>query len=42
MDIYLATEHAYHLIPQFSLDVARNRVEQKKMSLSAGMLGSLF
>ena len=42
MDIYLATEHAYHLIPQFSLDVARNRVEQKKMSLIAGMLGSLF
>ena len=42
MDIYLATEHAYHFIPQFSVDVARDRVELKKMSLIAGMLGSLF
>ena len=42
MDIYLATEHAYHFIPQFSVDVARDRVEQKKMNLIAGMLGSLF
>ena len=42
MDIYLATEHAYHLIPQFSLDVARDRVEQKKVSLIAGTLGALF
>jgi len=42
MDIYLATEHAYHFIPQFSIDVARDRVEQKKMSLIAGTLGSLF
>jgi hypothetical protein len=42
MDIYLATEHAYHFIPQFSVDVARDRVELKKMSLVAGMLGTLF
>jgi len=42
MDIYLATEHAYHLIPQFSVDVARDRVEQTKMNLIAGTLGSLF
>ena len=42
MDIYLATEHAYHLIPQFSVDVARDRVEQKKINLIAGTLGSLF
>ena len=42
MDIYLATEHAYHFIPQFSLDVARDRVEQKKVNLVAGMLGALF
>ena len=35
MDIYLATEHAYHFIPQFSVDVARDRVEQKKVSLVA-------
>src|ERR1700752_5300211 len=42
MDIYLATEHAYHFIPQFTVDVARDRVEQKKVSLIAGTLGSLF
>lgn len=42
MDIYLATEHAYHFIPQFSVDVARDRVEQKKLNLVAGTLGSLF
>ena len=42
MDIYLSAEHAYHLIPQFSVDVARYRVEQKKMNLIAGTLGSLF
>ncbi len=42
MDIYLAAEHAYHYVPQFSIDVARDRVEQKKMNLVAGMLGALF
>ena len=42
MDIYIATEHAYHFIPQFTIDVARDRVEQKKVSLIAGTLGSLF
>ncbi len=42
MDIYLATEHAYHFIPQFNLEVARDRVEQKKVNLIAGTLGSLF
>lgn len=42
MEIYLATEHAYHFIPQFSVDVARDRVEQKKVNLIAGTLGSLF
>ena len=42
MDIYLAAEHAYHYIPQFSVDVARDRVEQKKVNLVAGMLGALF
>lgn len=42
MDIYLATEHAYHYVPQFSIDVARDRVEQKKMNLVAGMLGALL
>ena len=42
MEIYLATEHAYHFIPQFTVDVARDRVEQKKVSLIAGTFGSLF
>ena len=42
MDIYLAAEHAYHFIPQFNVEVARDRVEQKKVNLIAGTLGSLF
>lgn len=42
MDIYLATEHAYHFIPQHSLEVARDRVEQKKVNLVTGMLGAIF
>src|SRR5215813_11223980 len=42
MDIYLATEHAYHFVPQFGIDVARDRVEQKKVNLVAGTLGALF
>jgi hypothetical protein len=42
MDIYLTAEHAYHYVPQFSIDVARDRVEQKKMNLVAGMLGALL
>lgn len=42
MDIYLAPEHAYHLIPQFTLEVARDRVEQKKTNLVAGTVGALL
>jgi hypothetical protein len=42
MDIYLAAERAYHLTPQLSIDVARDRVEQKKSSLVVGTVGSLF
>jgi hypothetical protein len=42
MEIHLATEHAYYLIPPVGLDIARDRVEQKKMSLAGGMLGTLF
>ena len=42
MDIYLAAEHAYHYVPQFSVDIARDRVEQKKMGLVAGTLGVFF
>jgi hypothetical protein len=42
MDIYLATEHAFQLVPQFSVEVARDRLEQKKTSLVAGTVGSLI
>jgi hypothetical protein len=42
MDIYLAPEHAFHLISQFTLEVARDRVEQKKANLVAGMVGALL
>lgn len=42
MDIYLAAERAFHLIPQISLEVARDRLEQKKTSLVTGTLGALI
>lgn len=42
MDIYLAKESAYHYIPQVSLEVALDRLEQKKVHLVSGTLGALF
>jgi hypothetical protein len=42
MDIFLANQRAFHLIPQMSLEVARDRVEQKKINLISGTLGSLL
>jgi hypothetical protein len=42
MDIYVAQEHAYHYVPRFTLDVARDRIEQKKTSLVAGSVSSLI
>ena len=42
MEIYLATEHIYHLIPQVNPEIARDRVEQKKVNLVAGTMGALF
>jgi hypothetical protein len=42
MEIYLATERAFNLIPQMSLEVARDRLEQKKTSLVSGTLGALI
>jgi hypothetical protein len=42
MDIYLAAERAFHLIPQITLEVARDRLEQKKTSLVTGTLGALI
>jgi hypothetical protein len=42
MEIYLPTEHAYTLTPQFDVDIAHGRIEQKKMNLVAGMVGALL
>jgi len=42
MEIYLPTEHAYTLTPQFDVDIAHDRIEQKKMNLVAGMVGALL
>jgi hypothetical protein len=42
MEIYLAAERAFHLIPQITLEIARDRLEQKKASLVTGTLGALI
>lgn len=42
MDIYLAKESAYHYIPQVSLEIALDRLEQKKVQLVSGTLGKLI
>jgi hypothetical protein len=42
MDIFLAAERAFHLIPQVTIEVARDRVEQKKLNLVSGTLGALL
>ena len=42
MDIYLANERAFQLFPQFSLEVARDRLEQKKVNLVSGTVGALI
>ena len=42
MDIYLGTEKAFYFIPQFSPEVARDRLEQKKTNLVAGTVGALI
>ena len=42
MEIYLAEQQAYHLVPQVALEVAQDRVEQKKMQLVAGTVGALL
>jgi hypothetical protein len=42
MDVYLADEQAFHYIPRFSLDVAQDRIEQKKTQLIAGTVGALL
>ncbi len=42
MDISLASERAFRLIPQTTLDVARVRVDDKRTNLVAGMVGALL
>lgn len=42
MEIFLAVERAFHLVPQISIEVAHDRLEQKKVSLVAGALGALI
>lgn len=42
MDIYLAAEQAFFLVPQIGVEVARDRVEQKKAGLMMGTIGALF
>src|SRR3990170_4808369 len=42
MEIYLAPEQAFHFVPRFSIDVAHDRIEQKKTGLVAGAVSSLL
>jgi hypothetical protein len=42
MDISLAEEQAFNFIPKFTPEVALDRVEQKKIALVAGTVGSLL
>lgn len=42
MDIYLAEEGAFHYIPQITIEVAQDRMEQKKVQAVSGTLGALF
>jgi len=42
MDIYLCKESAFHHFPQVSVEVAIDRLDQKKVQLVSGTLGSIF
>lgn len=42
MEIALAAEKAFHFVPQFSPEVARDRVDQKKTTHVAGTVGALL
>lgn len=42
MEIYLTAERAYQLTAHLSIDIARDRVEQKKLAFVAGTVGALF
>jgi len=42
MDIFLANERVFHLIPQITLEVAQDRLEHKKTTLVSGTVGALI
>jgi hypothetical protein len=42
MDIFLANERAFHFVPQTTVEVAIDRLEQKKTQLVAGTMGALI
>ena len=42
MDIYLCEESVFHHFPQVSVEVAIDRLEQKKVHLVSGTFGSIF
>lgn len=42
MEIILATERAFHYLPHITIEVAKDRIEQKKASLVSGTLGALL
>jgi hypothetical protein len=42
MEISLAAEKAFNFVPRFSLEVAHDRVEQKKVNLIAGTFSALL
>jgi hypothetical protein len=42
MEIIISEEQAFNLLPQFTLEVARDRLEQKKTNLVAGTFGALL
>ncbi len=42
MEISLAKERAFHLVPKTTIEVARTRMDEKRTNLVAGMVGSLI
>lgn len=42
MEIFVKEAEAYHFLPQVSLEVAKDRIEQKKTQLIAGTFGALL
>lgn len=42
MEIVLADERAYYFVPQITFEVARDRVEQKKLTLVPGTMATLI